>query len=203
MRIPIGILRLMAILDPLRARIAWEAGGLFYRDGIAATGVAALSKTLGISKRTLYERFGTKDALVAEALEVRDEPLFEQLTAPALSAPDARSRLLAFFEGLEKQLTGPTFRGCPFVNAAAEIADRTHPAFDVGQRHKDRLESWLVAQATEAKAPDPQGLARQLLLLVDGAFAQALLRGTTCPAAEASTAARTLIDTALGTCLAG
>jgi AcrR family transcriptional regulator len=110
------------------ARIAYQAGDLFHQHGITATGVEALSKAAGISKRTLYERFGSKDGLIAAAFEVRDVPQFEIYTGPVERAGGtSREQLKQLFVELESTIRAPEFRGCPFTSASSELADPAIP----------------------------------------------------------------------------
>src|SRR3954463_8031360 len=100
-------------------RIASLAAREFHEHGITSTGVDALSRAAGISKRTLYERFGSKDGLIAAAYEALDEPVFELFTRPAEAASETpRGQLEAFFGQLEAMVRLPEFRGCPFSNAS-------------------------------------------------------------------------------------
>ena len=111
-------------------------------------GVDALSRAAGISKRTLYERFGTKDGLIVAAYEALDLPVFQMFTQAAeAAADDPRGQLEAFFAQLEAIVRSPQFRGCPFTNASAELADPDHPAHRVVRRHKERIRRWLLSRA--------------------------------------------------------
>src|SRR6266566_4887869 len=112
------------------ARIADQAAELFHEQGITATGVEALSRAAGISKRTLYERFGSKDGLIAAAFDVRDVPVFKSYTEPAKGAATPRDQLKQLFAELEASIRSPQFRGCPFTSAASELAPN-HPAHPV------------------------------------------------------------------------
>jgi AcrR family transcriptional regulator len=180
------------------ARIAALAAEQFHEHGITATGVDALSRAAGISKRTLYERFGSKDGLIVAAFESLDLPVFELFTLPAEAASDTpRGQLEAFFVQLEAMVRLPEFRGCPFSNAAAELADDDHPAHAVVRRHKERIRRWLLRRAREAGAAQPEQLSRQLMLVYAGAQSQALVEGSPRPARDARAVAATLIDAAL------
>ena len=178
-------------------RIAGLAAQLFHEHGIAATGVEALSKAAGISKRTLYERFGNKEGLIVAAYDALDEPAFEMITGPAELASDTpRGQLEQLFVHLEAMVGAPDFRGCPFANAAAELADFDHPAHKVVRRHKERLRRWILVRARGAGATDPAKLSRQLLLLIAGVQAQSLVSHSVGPARDAREVALGLIDRA-------
>ena len=113
------------------------ASELFYREGIGAVGVDTISERAGVSKRTLYNRFGGKDELVAEYLRRRDERWRAYLRGVTEGVEDPGEKLLAVFGAYGEWLAGRDFRGCPFANAAAEIPDPDHPARVVARRHKE------------------------------------------------------------------
>jgi AcrR family transcriptional regulator len=181
------------------ARIAGVAADQFHEHGITATGVEALSRAAGISKRTLYQRFGSKDGLIVAAYEALDVPVFEMFTLPVeAQTDDPRDQLLGFFVRLEALVRSPQFRGCPFTNAAAELADPHHPAHAVIRRHKERIRRWLRGRAKAAGAANPDQLSRQLMLVFAGVQSQALLEHSARPARDAYALAQALIDSALG-----
>lgn len=174
----------------LRDRLVAGASDVFYRDGIAATGIASLSKELRISKRTMYELFDSKDELVAAALTHQDELTREALLGSAERASDdPRERLLAVFTELEDKVREPGFRGCPFLNATAELAAVDHPAHAVSQNHKEHMRRWFERTLRRAGVTRARARSAQLLLVVDGALSQAVIaapiRGSIVGAARA------------------
>jgi AcrR family transcriptional regulator len=180
------------------ARIATLAADQFHEHGITATGVDALSRAAGISKRTLYQRFGSKDGLIVAAYDALDLPVFQLFTASIeAQTDDPRAQLDAFFAQLESLVRSPRFRGCPFTNAATELADPLHPAHKIVRRHKDRIRRWLLRRAKAAGAANPEQLSRQLMLLFAGVQSQALLERSARPARDAHDLARALIDAAI------
>jgi len=188
----------MTGVTPEDARIAALAAGHFHEHGITATGVDALSRAAGISKRTLYQRFGSKDGLIAAAYESLDLPVFQMFTqAVEAQTDDPRAQLEAFFAQLEPLIRSPGFRGCPFTNASAELADPLHPAHAVVRRHKERIRRWLLSRARAAGASNPEQLSRQLMLVFAGVQSQALLERSARPARDACDLVRALIDAAI------
>jgi AcrR family transcriptional regulator len=180
------------------ARIAALAAEQFHEHGITATGVDTLSRVAGISKRTLYQRFGSKDGLIVAAYDALDVPVFVMFTKTVeAQADDPRAQLEAFFAQLEPLVRSPQFRGCPFTNAAAELADPLHPAHKVVRRHKERIRRWILGRAKAAGAANPERLSRQLMLVFAGVQSQALLERTARPARDANDLARALIDAAI------
>jgi AcrR family transcriptional regulator len=184
-------------VDAEQTRIATVAAERFHACGISATGVAELSRSAGVSKRTLYQRFGSKDGLVTAAYESLDLPVYRMFTAAIeREVDDPREQLYAFFAQLGPILGSPDFRGCPFTNAASELPDPAHPAHAVVRRHKERLRRWLRERAKAAGATDPGTLSRDLMLVFAGAQAQALIEQSERPARDAQRLALELIEVA-------
>jgi AcrR family transcriptional regulator len=179
---------------PGAERLLEAASDLFYREGIRAVGVDTVSERAGVSKRTLYNRFGGKDGLVAEYLRRRDEGWKAYLGEATEAVVGPKEKLLAVFEAYEEWLVGEDFRGCAFANAAAEIPDPDHPARVVARRHKEGIEEHLAALAKEAGFDEPGTLAKRLLLLLEGAAATAAMRRSREPVSVARSLARELLD---------
>ena len=176
------------------AEIAAVAAGQFHEHGITATGVDSLARAAGISKRTLYQRFGSKDGLIVAAYESLDRPVYEMFTRPAEAATDdPAGQIDALFAGLEHAVTMPEFRGCPFSNAAAELADPGHPAHRVVRRHKERLRRWMRVRLRDAGSAEPERASRQLAVLWAGAQAQALVQRSAAPVRDARALARSVV----------
>ena len=169
------------------------ASDLFYREGIRAVGVDTVSERAGVSKRTLYNRFGGKDELVAAYLRRRDEGWKAYLQGVSEAAVEPGEKLLAVFEAYEEWLVGEDFRGCAFANAAAEIPDPEHPARVVARRHKEGVEEHLTVLAKEAGFDEPGILAGRLLLLLEGAAATAAMRRSREPLGVARSLAQELL----------
>jgi AcrR family transcriptional regulator len=179
---------------PGAERLLEAAADLFYREGIGAVGVDTISAEAGVSKRTLYNRFGGKDELVAEYLRRRDERWRVYLQEQTEGVGDPRERLLAVFGAYEEWLVGEDYRGCAFANAAAEIPDPDHPARIVARRHKEGVRERLAALAEEAGFDEPESLAERLLLLLEGAAATAAMRRSGEPLEVARSVALELLD---------
>jgi AcrR family transcriptional regulator len=111
-----------------RQRLLDAAADLFYRQGIGAVGVDLVSKAAGVSKRTLYQQFGSKDQLVAQSLDAHGMDILGLYLPAGGSDVPPREQILAIFDGLGRWTASDAFRGCPFVNTATELADPGHPA---------------------------------------------------------------------------
>jgi AcrR family transcriptional regulator len=176
-----------------RERLTSSAAELFYRNGINATGVDAITKHARVSKRTLYQHFSTKTELVENYLRTIDQsgatPQEQELARADLPP---RDRLLAIFKAVPVE----RFRGCPFHNAVIESAGEWATVEDVARTHKQRFTDVLVAVAEEAGAVDPYQLGHQLMVLLEGATALASTLNDTAPFPHARAMAAELIDRA-------
>jgi len=178
-----------AARQAMRERILETADRLFYGQGIRAIGVDTIAAEIGISKRTLYNYFPSKDALIVAYLTRRAVPR---------SIPDRPplEQILGVFDWLERWFASKAFRGCPFVNAVAEIGERGHPATRIAVDQKERRRVAFRDILTGLGAADPDGLAIQLAILVEGAIASALVRGDPAMARAAKAAAVVLLTAA-------
>ncbi|MBO8190823.1 TetR/AcrR family transcriptional regulator [Streptomyces oryzae] len=164
-------------LTPGARKILDAASALFYERGITAVGVDLIAKEAGTTKKTLYDRFGGKDALITAYLRERDLRWRSWLTSWVDGhAADARpgEQLLATFDALAEWTRQHNPRGCGFVNAAAELPDPAHPGRRVIDGQKRWLRGYLFELSTAAGADDPGRLADELALLHEGAV---VLRG--------------------------
>lgn len=171
-------------------RILAAADRLFYKKGIRAVGVDTVAAEAGVSKRTLYNHYPSKDALIAAYLTARF-----QLLPP--SDKPAREQLLGAYERLGRLVADGSFRGCPYVNAVTELGDPTHPAAGIAVQFKEQRRLWYRGLLERLGARDADGLATQLQILFEGALATALVRGDPAVARSARAAAEVLIDAAL------
>jgi AcrR family transcriptional regulator len=173
----------------MKARILETADRLFYLQGIRAVGVDTIAAEIGISKRTLYNHFPSKNALIAAYLAGR----FKQV--PASDKPPVE-QILGTYDRLERGFAAKGFRGCPFVNAVAELgaADRSVKKIAIAFKESRRI--WFRDLLMQLEVADANGLATQLQLLVDGAIATDLVRNDPSAARAAKDAARVLLKNA-------
>ena len=173
----------------MKERILQTADRLFYLRGIRAVGVDTIAAEIGISKRTLYNHFPSKDKLISAYLARR----FHR--APASDKPPVE-QILGTFDSLERRFASNDFRGCPFVNAVAELGAEDRAVKKIATAFKESRRVWfrdLLKQLDVANADD---LATQLTLLVDGSIAQDLVRDDPSMARAAKEAARVLLKNA-------
>ena len=182
-------------LSAARQRLLETASELFYREGIRSIGVDTIVERSGVGKATLYRHFPTKDDLIAAYIEQEDRAHLQWFDAIiAVPGRSPKEQLLAWFEACNQRIQEPGFRGCPFLNAMAEIAETEHPAYQHAVQHEQALRDRLALLSQQAGARDPGQMADQLLLLVNGALASASLFGEASPAHQLITMAAYLID---------
>ncbi len=167
-------------------RIMAAADRLFYRKGIRTVGVDAVAAEAGISKRSLYDTFPSKDALVAAYLRRRILPFPTTDQSPA-------DQVLALFDQLHSRFAEGDFRGCPFVNAVTELAEDCETARAIASDYKEERRRHIASLLTKAGAPCPDLLASQITLLFEGAIASMLVRQDPTIAMQARAAAAVLM----------
>lgn len=183
-------------LTPAGERVLDVASKLFYDNGIHAVGVELIASEAGVTKKTLYDRFGSKDALIGDYLRRRDERWREFVTAfigRNPRAPAAR-RLLLVFDALEEWMAAAGPRGCAFVNAQAELPDGAHPGREAIREQKEWMLGYLRALARDAGVRNPRKLATSLSILLEGATVTASLGIVPSAVRHAKEVARRLID---------
>jgi AcrR family transcriptional regulator len=180
-----------------RERLLSAASQLFYEEGVHTVGVDRLVERAGVAKATLYTLFGSKDGLVRAYLTERHDATRERMTRElAARFHTPRERLLGVFEVQGLSFTEPGFRGCAFIGANAESSAGTSVEEVTGD-YRNWVHSLFVGLAKEAGATDPEGLARQLVLLYDGAGISAWMDHDPAVANTARTIAAALIDSAI------
>src|SRR5579859_6254360 len=129
-----------------RQRILDAAAGLFYRQGAPAVGVDLVSHTAGVSKRTLYQQFRSKDQLIAETLDAQGDAILDLYLPTREGDGDGGQRdlVLAVFGRLRDLISSEGFRGCPFANTATELPDPEHPARRVARTYKLRMRDFFA-----------------------------------------------------------
>lgn len=155
---------------PPRERILTAARSLFYRHGIRAVGVDAIAEAAGTNKMTLYRHFPSKDELVAEYL--RQVAQGEAVAWERLQAQhpgDALAQLRAWLKDMSDHIISRDERGCPLANAAVELPEKDHPAKRVIEECKTAARAKVIALCRAAKLKEPELLADELNLMLEGA----------------------------------
>lgn len=159
--------------DLQRERLLTAAVDLFYRHGVDVP-ASALCKSAGISKKSMYQLYASKDALLADALKRRILTDSAFLLPPPGFTSSPRARLLHVFHQLEKFARSPEYMGCAYLAPQVELKDPAHPTSLVASRIKrEHMEGFFRAEAERGNATDPDLLTRQLVTLYDGASTRA------------------------------
>ncbi|WP_375411738.1 TetR/AcrR family transcriptional regulator [uncultured Bradyrhizobium sp.] len=184
-----------------RDRLISAALKLFYAEGIGAVTVDAIAAKAGVTKRTLYYHFSSKDDLIVAYLEAKDQPsraLMQRWFDETRGDIAAKTR--GIFLNLAQSACHAKWKGCGFLRTSAELANLPgHPALKVGANHKKRFEGWLQQQYEQARIFDATRLARQVILLLDGSFSVVLLHKDPSYMETAGDAAYRLVTAALQT----
>lgn len=167
----------------------------FNKGGYQAVGMDRLAKETGTSKTSIYKHFATKEDLIVAVLKHRDEKFrnwFVNRTEELADTP--KGRLLASFDALDEWFQDNDFLNCMFIRASCEYLDHKHPIHKACERHKRLLTAYVIGLAEQAGADEPGKLARQLMLLKEGAIVTAHIHGPVGVAANAKAAAKVIID---------
>ncbi|QEH36630.1 putative transcriptional regulator [Aquisphaera giovannonii] len=158
-----------------KARVLEVAEELFYREGVRAVGIDTIIARSGVAKMSLYRNFPSKDALIVAYLEERNRQFFERWDgAVGPEGAEPRARLSGLVARIVTRVREPGFRGCPFLNARAEFPDATHPARAVIEAHRSEVRRRLAGLCRDLNARDPESLAAQLLILINGIYASGI-----------------------------
>jgi AcrR family transcriptional regulator len=178
----------------VRERIMSTACRLFYDEGIQAVGIQRLIDEAGIAKASLYAHFPSKDDVVAAYLERKGgewrAEVQKHLDNPRLSA---RAKILKIFDITVAMVERPGFRGCPFHNASAEVADPAHPIRVAAKQQRRWVQDVMSRLVRETGASSPDRLVGSLMVLFDGASATALIDGDPGSARNARWAAERML----------
>ncbi|MGV8881897.1 MAG: TetR/AcrR family transcriptional regulator [Rhodoglobus sp.] len=155
---------------PAKARILDVVTALFYSEGIRAVGVDRIISEAAVTKATFYKHYRSKDNLIVEYITERHRRVRRNVETLIAEAPNPRAALNMFVEAIVDEINSPGFRGCPFINAAAEFADPDHPVRVVVTAHREWYVDTLATLMREMGHPLPGNGADELLLARDGAL---------------------------------
>ena len=178
-----------------RERLLAAASELFYDEGVHTVGIDRVIERAGVAKASLYNTFGSKDALVRAYLEGRHALQVERITRYLDRYTDPRERLLGVFEAQGQVFADPSFRGCAFVSASAESPGEL--VEQATAEYRGWVRTLLTDLAREVGVAAPETLGRQLHMIYDGASLSARMDHDPSAAVAARAAAETLLDAAL------
>src|SRR5215510_5553933 len=177
-----------------RKRILETADRLFYQEGIRAVGIDRIIAEAGVAKMSLYKHFPSKDDLNLAVLKYREEVVLGFFrSSMERHGKKTKNPLRAFFAALKDFFESPGFRGCPFQNAAVELADPTHPGAEFVRGHKQRFSEFLRGLVEESIGKGAAKVAPAVSILVEGAIITAVVQGNPNAADVARDAALKLV----------
>lgn len=181
--------------DETRRRIVESAYDLFYAGAFVRAGVDLIAAAAGVTKRTLYYHFDSKDALLAAVLEEQHHLALERAKRWACNSSGSPENLIeTLFVDFGKWASEPRWRGSGFTRIAMELADMPgHPARGIAKRHKTAIENVLAEMLAKSGVAGPHDIARQVMLLLEGWMALVLIHGDTVHVDAAAAAAKRLL----------
>jgi len=178
-----------------RERLIEAVSELFYQEGIRAVGIDTVVERSGVSKSSLYRTFVSKDELIAAFADEQNRRFWQWWDRTVQAHAGApRRQIEAILAGVAQQIARPQFRGCPFINIATELAGPDHPALTIACGNKQEVRARLRRLSRERAAREPERLADQLSLLIDGAYGRAVTLGAKGLQRELLETAKLLID---------
>jgi len=177
-----------------RQRILETADRLFYQEGIRAVGIDRIIAEAEVAKMSLYKYFPSKDDLILAVLKHREEATQEFFRSAMERHGEKKNPLRAFFAALKDFFESPGFRGCPFQNAAVELADPAHPGTEFVRGYKQRCSQFLKGLVEKSVGKSAAKVAPAVSVLVEGAIVTAVIQGNPHAADVASDAALKLLS---------
>lgn len=151
-------------------RILDTAKDLFYKEGIQCVGIDRIVKEANVAMNTMYKYFPSKDALVEAYLLERDELWMKWLMTSVYKEKDLKKRILSIFDSLDSWFNEETYRGCAFINVYGEIGTVKAYIHDITKEHKENLYRFILKLVTDAGLENYEQIAKEILILVEGAI---------------------------------
>ena len=183
-----------APMTDTREKILATAEQLIYQNGIHATGMDLLVKTSGVARKSIYRHFANKDEVAAAALNARDVRWMHWFRNETDKAPMPEARILNLFAVLKGWFESEGFCGCAFINTAGEVGDADDPIRLIAKLHKQKLLDYTLELTGQLDIDQPLALARQLLILMEGAITTARVMGDYSTADSARDIAQVLLN---------
>lgn len=183
--------------DATRARVLSTATQLFYERGVHGVGINEIAERAGASKLTIYRHFRSKDGLVAAMVRERSDQIHDWLVRNISRSPAGRERVLALFDLLTQWYGEDGFHGCLVVNASTDVRGGGGVVPEIARAHLERYRALLEDQLAAAGVGSPSSLARQLLLLIEGATVVTAIERRGQTGDDARLAAEALLDAGL------
>ncbi|NIF34956.1 TetR family transcriptional regulator [Enterobacter sp. Tr-810] len=179
-----------------REKILATAEQLIYQNGIHAMGMDLLVKSSGVARKSIYRHFANKEDVASAALNERDERWMQWFRTESDKGETPQERILNMFTVLKSWFESDGFRGCAFINTAGEVGDPDDPVRQIAKMHKQKLLDYARELCGQLNIERPDVLARQLLVLVEGAITTTYVMGDRNAADDARDVAKVLLERA-------
>jgi len=176
-----------------REKILATAEQLIYQNGIHATGMDLLVRTSGVARKSIYRYFANKDEVATAALNARDVRWMEWFRSECDKADTPQERILNMFTVLKGWFESEGYRGCAFINTAGEVGDSADPIRQIAKLHKQKILDYALELTGQLNIEHASSLARQLLLLIEGAITVSRVMGDNSAADDAKDIAQLLL----------
>ena len=176
-----------------REKILTTAEQLIYQNGIHAMGMDLLVKTSGVARKSIYRHFSNKEDVASAALNGRDERWMQWFRTESDKGETPQDRILNMFTVLKSWFESEGFRGCAFINTAGEVGDPDDPVRQIAKIHKQKLLDYALELSGQLNTGHAEELARQLLILMEGAITVAYVMGDRDAADNARDVAKVLL----------
>lgn len=180
-----------------KQKILATAEALIYQNGVHATGMDLLVKTSGVARKSIYRHFENKDDVAAAALSARDVRWLDWFRQECDQADGPEARILRMFTVLKAWFASAGYRGCAFINTAGEVGDPDAAIRRIAKHHKQKLLDYVQSLTGQLDIERPEALARQLLLLMEGAITVSRVMGDYDAADDAGAVAQLLLKQAV------
>ncbi|HEM8158901.1 TPA: TetR/AcrR family transcriptional regulator [Enterobacter hormaechei] len=177
-----------------RKKILTTAEQLIYQNGIHAMGMDLLVKTSGVARKSIYRHFSNKEDVASAALNERDERWMQWFRTESDKGETPQDRILNMFTVLKSWFESEGFRGCAFINTAGEVGDPDDPVRLIAKVHKQKLLDYALELSRQLDTGHAEELARQLLILMEGAITVTYVMGDQDAADNARDVAKVLLE---------
>lgn len=177
-----------------REKILATAEQLIYQNGIHAMGMDLLVKTSGVARKSIYRHFANKEDVASAALNERDERWMQWFRSESDKGETPQDRILNMFTVLKSWFESESFRGCAFINTAGEVGDPDDPVRLIAKVHKQKLLDYALELSRQLDTGHAEELARQLLILMEGAITVTYVMGDQDAADNARDVAKVLLE---------
>lgn len=177
-----------------RKKILTTAEQLIYQNGIHAMGMDLLVKTSGVARKSIYRHFSNKEDVASAALNERDERWMQWFRTESDKGETPQDRILNMFTVLKSWFESEGFRGCAFINTAGEVGDPDDPVRLIAKVHKQKLLDYALELSGQLNTGHAEELARQLLILMEGAITVTYVMGDRDAADNARDVAKVLLE---------